>query len=231
MRKYFVIYNDKTNLDVNLLVKTRPSKPSPNMRYEEIEVPGRDSLLYREKGYGDIEISVSFNFSSKRPSDWDKSFRIARNWLLRKVSNKRKFSDDLEVYYKVNKVTIETPERVVKKLGRFNVTFTCDPYTYIDEDERELGQTLYNNYLVSKPIYRIVGEGYLTLNINNKTIKANVGQELIIDTAKGLCYRQGIVNNVALEGSYENMYLKEGNNTFNWTSGFKIYILSNWRCL
>lgn len=230
MDKYFILYNDKANIDVNLLVATRPSKPSPVMEYEEVKVPGGNTL-YREKGYVDIEIPVSFNFLSKRPSDWDKDFKTIKNWLLGKINNKLKFSDDLEVFYKVNKVTIDTPERVMKRIGRFTATFTCEPYVYIDENERELVTLLYNNYLPSKPIYRIVGEGYLTLTINNKTIKANVGQELIIDTDKGLCYREGIVNNVALDGRYEDLYLQEGNNTFNWTSGFKIYILPNWRCL
>lgn len=228
MANYFIIYNDSTNLDVNLLVINRPSKPAPVMEYEEVKVPG-GKTLYREKGYGDIEITVSFNFMSKY--SWDKDFRKIKQWLLSKVNNKLKFSDDLEVFYRVNKVTIETPERVMKKVGRFNVTFICDPLTYIEENERELPQALYNDYLVAKPIYRIVGEGYLTMNINNKTIKANVGQELIIDTDKGLCYRKGIINNVALEGKYADMYLQEGNNTFSWTNGFKIYILPNWGCL
>ncbi|MGG7142488.1 distal tail protein Dit [Clostridium nigeriense] len=228
MGKYFIVYNNKTNLDVNLLVTARPSKPSPEMEYEEVKVPG-GKTLYREKGYGDIDITVSFNFMSK--NTWDKDFRNIKSWLLGKGSNKLKFSDDLEVYYKVNKVTIDTPERVIKKIGRFTATFTCEPYIYVDENERELVTLLYNNYLVSRPVYRIVGEGYLTLTINNKTIKANVGQELIIDTDKGLCYREGIVNNVALEGRWKDMYLLEGENTFSWTQGFKIYILPNWRCL
>ncbi|MDB1956019.1 phage tail family protein [Clostridium tertium] len=228
MSNYFIVYNDSTNLDVNLLVINRPSKPAPVMEYEEVKVPG-GKTLYREKGYGDIEITVSFNFMSKY--SWDKDFRKIKQWLLSKVNNKLKFSDDLEVFYRVNKVTIETPERVMKKVGRFNVTFICNHLTYIEENERELPQALYNDYLVAKPIYRIVGEGYLTMNINNKTIKANVGQELIIDTDKGLCYRKGIINNVALEGKYADMYLQEGNNTFSWTNGFKIYILPNWGCL
>lgn len=228
MDKYFVYYNEKTNLDVNLLVATRPSKPSPEMEYEEVKVPG-GKTLYREKGYKDIEIPVYFNFISK--NTWDKDFRIIKQWLLSKVNNKLKFSDDLEVYYRVNKVIIDTPERIMKKIGKFTATFTCEPYIVIDENERELSTLLNNNYLISKPVYRIVGEGYLTLNINNKVIKANVGQELIIDTDKGLCYRNGIVNNVALDGRYEDMYLLEGKNTFSWTSGFKIYILPNWRCL
>ena len=230
MDKYLTIYNDITNLDVNVLVVKRPSKPSPEMEYQEVKVPG-GKTLYKEKGYKDIEIPVSYNFLSKKPSDWDKDFRKIKQWLLSKGNNKLKFSDDLEVYYKVNKVTIDTPERIMKQLGKFDVTFTCDPYVYIDEGERELSTILYNNYLPSRPVYRIVGEGYLTLNINNKVIKANVGQELIIDTDKGLCYREGIINNVALEGKYEDMYLLEGENTFSWTNGFKIYILPNWRCL
>lgn len=228
MGKYFILYNDNTNLDVNLLVVTRPSKPSPVMEYEEVKVPG-GKTLYREKGYKDIEIPVSFNFMSKY--SWDEDFKLIKKWLLSKVNNKLKFSDDLGVYYKVNKVTIDTPERVMKKIGKFNVTFTCEPYIYIEEDEIELSTLIYNNYLIAKPIYRIVGEGYLTLTINNKIIKANVGQELIIDTDKGLCYRQGIVNNVALDGKYKDMYLLEGENTFSWTPGFKIYITTNWRCL
>ena len=227
-KRYFIIYNEKTNLDVNLLVATRPSKPSPEMEYEEVKVPG-GKTLYREKGYKDIDIPVSFNFVSR--NTWDKDFRIMKSWLLSKVNNKLKFSDDLEVFYKVNKVTIDTPERVMRKIGRFTAIFTCEPYIYIDENERELESVLYNDYLITRPIYRIVGEGYLTLTINNKTIKANVGQELIIDTDKGLCYRNGIVNNVALQGRYEDLFLQEGENTFSWTSGFKIYITPNWRCL
>lgn len=228
MGKYFILYNDLTNLDVDLLIAGRSPKPAPIMEYVEVKVPG-GKTLYREKGYGDIDITVSFNFMSK--DSWDNDFRRMKKWLLSKENNKLKFSDDFEVYYKVNKVIINTPERVKKKIGRFNVTFICEPYTYIDEEEMELNTLLYNDYLVSKPIYRVVGEGYLTLNINNKVIKANVGQELIIDTDKGLCYREGIVNNVALEGKYEDMYLLEGENTFSWTPGFKIYITQNLRCL
>ena len=228
MGKYFILYNDETNLDIDLLIVNRPSKPAPIMEYEEVKVPG-GKTLYREKGYKDIDITISFNFISKE--SWDDDFRRMKKWLLNEGNNKLKFSDDFEVYYKVNKVTIDTPERVIKRIGRFNVTFTCEPYIYRDIDEIELNSVLYNDYLISKPIYRIVGEGYLTLNMNNKVIKANVGQELIIDTDKGLCYREGIVNNVALEGKYEDMYLLEGENNFNWPESFKIYITPNLRCL
>lgn len=232
-RRYFIEYNDKTCLDVNLQVETRPSKPSPEMEYEEIEVPGKDGVLYREKGYMDIEIPISFNFISKSIDEWDKDYRRIKKWLLSKGTNKLRFSDDLEVFYKVKKVVIETPERLIRRAAKLAVTFICDPYVYFTDgiDEIELEEILYNDNLVSKPIYRVVGEGLLNLILNDKVIKANVGQELIIDTELGLCYREGIINNVALQGRYEDMYLIEGDNTFSWNEGFRIYVTPNWRCL
>lgn len=229
MNKYFIIYNDLTNLDVDLLIVDRPSKPSPVMNYEEVQVPG-GKTLYREQGYSDVEITISFNFMSKDATEWDNDFRKIKKWLLSKGNNKLKFIDDMDYYYKVNKVNISSPERELRTLGRFEATFTCDPFIYADTEEIEVGENFYNDYLLSKPIYRIVGEGYLKLKINDKTIEVNVGKELIINTDKGLCYREGIINNVALKGKYEDMYLIEGNNSFSWKGEFKIYMLPNLRC-
>lgn len=229
MNKYFITYNDLTNLDVDLLIVDRPSKPSPLMEYETIQVPG-GKTLYKEKGYSDIEITISFNFMSREDS-WDYHFRRIKKWLLSKGDSKLKFADDMDFYYKVNKVNITSPERELRTLGKFEATFICDPFVYADTGEIKLGATLFNEYLMSKPVYRVVGEGYLTLNVNGNKIKANVGQELLIDTDKGLCYRKGIINNVALEGRFEDMFLIEGENKFSWNKGFDIYILPNLRCL
>lgn len=232
--KYFIIYNEQTNLDFGVSVVTRPSKPSPTMQYDEKEVPGREGKLYKEKGYGDIEISVSFNFASKSPGMWDKDFRKIKKWLNFKGDNILKFSDDLEVFYRVNKVVIDTPERVLKRKGKFNVVFTCEPFTYLADGTEEIAlpKVLYNDNYTSKPIFKIQGEGLLTLNVNGNTIKANVGQNLMINTELGLCYRKdGTLNNIALTGNYKDMYLVEGDNIFSWTGNFDIKIIPNWRCL
>lgn len=230
MGKYFILYNNETNLDFNLSIIDRPSKPAPEMEYETVKVPG-GKTLYREKGYKDVEITIEFNFLSKDATEWDKDFRAIKKWLLTMGNNKLKFSDDFEVYYRVNSVIIDTPERLIRRGGKFTAIFTCESYVYYDDYELELRNIFYNSCLISKPVYRIVGEGYLTFNINNNLIKANVGQELIIDTDKGLCYKEGVVDNLALEGRYEDMYLLEGENFFSWTEGFEIYIIPNLRCL
>ncbi len=232
--KYFIVYNGQTNLDIDLLIKSRPSKPSPTKQHDEVDVPGRDGKLYIEKGYSDIEISVSFNFVSKFPEMWDKNFRKIKKWLNSKIDNKLKFSDDLGFFYRVNKVVIDTPERALKRIGRFNVTFTCEPYIYLEtgQERISLPQLIYNEFEESQPIYYIKGEGVLNLTVNGVTVKANVGQNLVINTKLGLCYREdGTLNNIALTGNYKDLNIKEGNNTFSFTQGFSVEIEPNWRCI
>lgn len=233
MHKYFIIFNNKTNLEVETYIVSRPSKPSAEMEFETIKVLG-GKTLYKEKGYSDIDITISFNFISKKQDEWDRDFRNIKSWLLRVNDNKLKFSDDLEFYYKVNKVTIDTPERVLKRIGRFSVTFTCEPYVYLSEglDEIELDNYLFNYYEHSQPIYKITGEGVLRLTVNGVEVNANIGQNLTINTELGLCFREdGSINNVALKGRYKDLELREGDNTFSFNEGFDIKIIPNWRCL
>ncbi|WP_099328786.1 distal tail protein Dit [Clostridium paraputrificum] len=230
MDNYYIIFNKKTNVDFNLKIPKRVSKPAPIMNFEEKPVRG-GKTLYVEKGYSDIEISVEFNFKTNRT--WDIDFRSVKKWLLDFKDNKLSFSDDTEVFYRVNKVVISSSERLLKRTGKFIVIFTCDPYVYFSDGEYEieLEDYIYNNCLKSRPIYRIVGEGFLTLTVNDKVVKINVGQETVIDTDVGLTYRDGIINNVSLNGKYEDLYLVEGDNNFKWSGNFKIYVTPNWRGL
>lgn len=231
MSKYFIIYGDKTNLDFNLYITKRPTKPSTEMEYEEVNIVGGETL-YREKYYKDIEITIPFNFASKSPNVWENEFRNIKKWLNVKAEI-LKFSDDLDMYYKVKKVKIDSSERNVKKVGKFNAIFTCSPYVYLvdGKNERNLTNYIYNDGYIAQPIYRITGEGFLKLNVNGEEVQINVGQELIINTELGLCFRNGISSNVSLKGNYKDLFLKEGDNTFSWNGNFKIYITPNWRCL
>lgn len=231
MAKYFIVYGNETNLDFNCYIPHRPTKPSAEKEFEDVPIPGGETL-YREKYCKDIEIAISFNFVSKSPSDWESEYRNIKRWLNSKKEI-LKFSDDLEVFYKVKKVRIDTPERTLKKLGKFTVIFTCSPYTYYEDGsyEIELSKYIYNNYTASRPIYRVVGEGLLNLGINGKEVQINVGQEVIINTDLGLCFRNGMTSNTTLKGEYKDLYLKEGYNTFTWSGDFKVYIVPNWRCL
>ena len=93
-----------------------------------------------------------------------------------------------------------------------------------------LQEASYNPYDMSKPEYKITGEGLCALTVNGKTMKANVGQNLTINTELMLSYREdGAIMNSSVTGEYKDLYLKPGENRISVSSGFSITIKPNWR--
>ena len=71
-----------------------------------------------------------------------------------------------------------------------------------------------------------------TLTVNGNEIKANVGQNLTIDSDLMMAYRKdGIVMNTSVKGDYDGLWLNAGDNTITITDGFELKIQPNWRCL
>lgn len=233
MRGFYCHFNDLKNTDLDVVITKRPNIPSPYYEYEEVPIEGRGTL-YRKKYLKDINIEVEFAFLVDDPNEWNKRLRKVKKWVNKINDNKLRFSDDLDFFYYVNKATIKDSEREIRRVGRFTVVFTCEPYMYLVDglDTMTLTSEIYNDYEETQPIYRIVGEGLFTMQVNNKTIKAQVGQNLTIDTKRMICYRDDkTINNIALTGNYEDMWLKEGENSFIASSGFSVEIIPNWRCL
>jgi predicted phage tail component-like protein len=231
---YQITRNGKNNTHVGILVANRPSIPAPEYSYNEIDIPGRDGNLYEEIGnINDITISISFVFICD-PSKWQDRFRNAKRWLLEKKDNKLILGDDAGYFYKVKHTIINASERKVIESGEFDVDFICEGYNYLIEgqNKKSIKDVLYNPYAVCHPTYLITGEGRCTLNVNGRIMTANVGQNLTINTDLMLAYRtDGTMQNTAITGDYEEMYLKEGDNTISLSNGFNIKIIPNWRCL
>ena len=233
MRGFYCHFNDLKNTDLDVVITKRPNIPSPYYEYEEVPIEGRGTL-YRKKYLKDINIEVEFAFLVDDSNEWNKRLRKVKKWVNKINDNKLRFSDDLDFFYYVNKATIKDSEREIRRVGRFTVVFTCEPYMYLEDGTRaiELPTLLYNFYEKTQPIYIVEGEGLFSMQINGKAIKANVGQNLTIDTKLGLCYRKdGTMQNTALTGNYEDMWLVNGSNTFSYTYGFHVTIIPNWRCL
>lgn len=218
---------------VGVKIEKRPNIPTPKKRKKIIAIPGRDGTLVESDGtYEDIDIPVDMNFIVDEEV-WGAKYRKVKQWLL-SGGNTLIFSDDAAVFYKVKDVNIEGMERAVKCGGKFTTHFLCEPHAYMLEGLREysISEINQNPYLMSKPIYKIKGEGICTISVNGKTVKANVGQNLTIDTELMIAYREdGTMNNTAITGDYESLYLPEGDLSVTATSGFDVKIIPNWRCL
>lgn len=229
---YDVSFAGKTAKENGLAVVQRPNIPAPQKRYEQITIPGRDGDLYISDGdVEDIKIPVEFNFIGQ-PEDWFEHFRQAKRWLTGR--GKLQLGDDLDFFYKAKKVEIDTAERVCYEIGRFTATFTCDGYNYVERGTAfyDVKDVLHNPYYGCCPIYQITGEGACTLTVNGNTMKANVGQNLTIDTDLMIAYREdGTMMNTKVEGDYRKLRLQEGDNTIQVTAGFGLKVAPNWRCL
>ena len=234
MRATFpIFYNGESCKDVGLSVVSRPTIPVPEREYDTIKVEGRDGELHRDKKtYKDIEIPIEFNFVSKTPDVWAQDLRKVKKWLYSGKDKRLIFSDDPEYYYKVKKAVMGDTERTAKRKGKFEIVFTCESYMYrVDgQDEKEIGEYLYNPYMESQPVYKIYGNGEITLEVNGNQVTAEVTEQLNIDTKLEICYNAANeISNAALTGKYEGLYLKEGDNNFKYTEGFKVVLVPNWR--
>ena len=230
---FHIFYNGESCKDVGLSVISRPTIPVPEREYDTIKVEGRDGELHRDKKtYKDIEIPISFNFVSKTPDVWAQDLRKVKKWLYSGKDNRLILSDDPEYYYKVKKAVMSDTERTANRKGKFEIVFTCESYMYrVDgQDEKEIGEYLYNPYMKSQPVYKIYGNGEITLEVNGNQVTAEVTEQLNIDTKLEICYNAANeISNAALTGKYEGLYLQEGDNNFKYTEGFSVVLVPNWR--
>lgn len=227
---YNISYKGVNCSGIGIIPVRRPSVPAPAIRVTETEIPGRDGVLVETDGcYEPITIPVEFNYLV--PQDrWMDAYRKAKRWLT--GTGWLVLEDDQGHMYKVLYVKITDTERTSRRLGNFTAEFTCDPYSYLVSGQREypVDDVLYNPYMISHPVYKITGEGVCTVRVNGNAMTANVGQNITIDTERMIAYREdGTLRNTEVAGDYEELYLKEGDNTISVTDGFEVVVRPNWR--
>ena len=231
--EYEVEYKNEGSRMHGLLPVRRPSIPAPERRVTETEIEGRDGVLVEDgETWEPLVIPVEFNFMTA-PERWGETYRDAKKWLLKDTGN-LKFQDDPSCFYKVMFCRITESERTSRKIGRFTAEFTCDPYTYMISGLQEMdpSEMIFNYGEISKPIYKITGNGNCILTVNGKNMKATVEENLIIDTDLMIAYRKdGEMKNTMIIGNYEDLYLQEGDNMVSITESFGLKIIPNWRCI
>ena len=233
---YYIIYNDIRSADLGVHVAQRIYIPTGRMRYDDMIIPGQDgTLTQNDEGLEDIVIPVKLNFLHHgQPGGWQEMLRHIKAWLLEPEGGKLKVSYDPEVFYKIKRVSIADGNRAGQNAGEISVEFTAAPYAYYDSGDRFLSpdECKLNPWHESRPTYKIMGEGVATLIINGRSIRANVGQNIIIDTDRMLVYREdGTVQNVAVTGDIGELVLRHGDNSIAITAGFDLLIQPHWRSL
>ena len=228
-----VEYGGIRGSSLKIYARERPSIPAARVRREGIVIPGRDGMVYQSDGtFEPTDIPVRFNYIGKE-TQWSERWRAAQRWLA-KENAKRRFSDDDGYFFWIDHVELDENERTTGRIGNFTATFTTrDGLYYLNSGLREHSkeEIQWNPYETSHPLYKITGEGMCTLEVNGNQMTANVGQNLTIDTDRMVAYRQdGTLQNTAVTGKYEDLYLTEGEIDIGISTGFDLKIIPNWRC-
>lgn len=226
---YDIQYNGITGASLGLLLYDYPEFSGAGKSYSTFPiVGGRGELVGTDDYISNLVISCTFSIKSEA---FAQKIRQVKKWLS--GTGELILSDSADVFYRVLKIDYDSIERELKRFGTFTVKFTCTPYEFLRTGktpiEPDAYGTVQNPGDVSRPVYLISGNGDCTLTVNGNSMKAVVTDNLTIDTEKMLSYRtDGTIQNTAVTGDYEQLFLLEGTNKIQITRGFSLKIIPKW---
>ena len=225
MSKNYIIYNGKHSYEDFGLLIDHIILPSINEVIEEIEIEGRNGTLTERKGYyNNRNITIQCSLKRKILEDFEQfSLRLEEvmNWL-------RVFNKDLILYlnpnrtYKVKNISLGEIETDNAIFYNFEAIFTCEPFSYILNEEIVKITTHNFNYYYKGTAHGemkliIYGTGNIQLTINDEVVQINnVTDNVTLDSKLLICLNSdGTNKSKEMIGNLKKK--KKGINTISWT--------------
>lgn len=230
---YDITFNGISASSLGIYVIKRPDYPEVTEKKETYNIPSRDGILYfHTELYNDVEIEVSVNFMAENENSFGIMCRKLNAWVIGTYNKKLKFLDDFNFFRKVKYAEISAIQRS-GRLGNAEIKFVCDPYMYlVDSDQfQSFSGNITNDYMLSKPVYKIEGNGLCILKKDVKEFQIQVPGVIFVDSEKMIAYTEDKVANTNVQGFYSTLFLEPGINTFSITTGFNVMIAPYWRTL
>lgn len=231
---YDICYGGKCASELEVYAVDRPNIPAARKKMNSMEIAGRDGTLYEEEeAYEEQNIEIQMNYIGAE-EDWMERWRMVQEWLSKK-NTELILSDDQNYFFRISKVDLDNNERGSRRTGKFKAIFVSkDGLHYLQDGLAEYSceAVRYNPYLLAYPTYHVTGKGSCELLVNGNSFSVDVSEELYIDTERRLTYiSDGTVVNHAATGDYEDLYLLPGENTMEYSDGFQVQVIPNWRRL
>ena len=231
----YFIYDNISSQEFGLKIKKDGINnfSSPQRSYETIQVKGRNGDLIIDNGnYENFTLEIEC-YLDARESDLNAVSKELKKWLMNDLKYKKLIlSTDSNYYYEAicaNKLDIS---EMVENFGECLIVFNCKPlkrevfgYSRITLTQ---SSTLYNNGLVSNPYIKVVGNGDITININNqKLILKGVEEYIEVDTELYNCFKGNVNQNNKMYSDFP--VLEEGKNEISFTGSVtQLEILPRW---
>lgn len=230
---YDITFDNIAASDLGFYIIERPEYPEVKEKTESYDVPFRSGkIYYHTEVYEDVEIKVNINFMSENENLFGEMCRKLNKWINGIYDTTLKFTDDPNFFRKVKFAKVSSVKRS-GRLGIAELNFVCDPYMYVvgSDQFKNFSGRIVNNYMLSKPIYRITGNGRCVMEKENKEFQIQISDEIFIDSEKMIAYTESKVANTNVSGFYSTLFLKPGTNIFSINSGFDITFAPYWRTL
>lgn len=230
-----VTINGKSSESVRgLLIQSLPPITLPKMRTTIDSIDGRDGDIVTKLGYSAYDKEISIGLYGK--------YDVNDVITFFNQSGKITFSNEPDKYY-----NFQMLEQIdFQKLIRFKtatVKFHVQPYKYstlegakvVNNPENSIITVLNKGNFASKPKIGIIGTGTINLSLNGfKILVISLGDtstSITIDSDEMEAYNSSGLMNRYVSGSYDDLELKPGLNTFSLDgtiTQFKIENYSRW---
>ena len=217
-----ITWNGESSLKFGIRILDRDiPRPSPGIRYERIQIDGRDGdLIASLRSIPSVNYTLPINLLDTSRAD-----EIVE-WLRREPNGDLILSWDEDFVYKAAYIDSHELNTKLTKLGSADLMFIVHPWKYLASGQEEVTGTTVTNPTEydAEPIYSISGTGNMDVLINGELIRLqNMTGTIIIDTEKDLVYGSGLGFQNVL--TYPFPKLKPGENIFS----HSITVQPNWR--
>lgn len=231
----YLYFNGHSSTEYCCHIEHKPSIPTPNRKYEEYEVAGRNGKLHGDQGqYENITVSYQLYFHGRNPTP--EQLRSIKAWLCG-TPGAYPLSDgyDPEYFYLAIAKMGDT-SNILDKYGRFTVEFDCDPRHFLrsgqELQDMTNGQVLLNPLdQVALPYFEVTGngeEGELLINGKVFGMKPPADKTVCCDAETWNAWLEDGTNaNPVTGGIWPE--LAAGENLIQWSGGIQtVKIMPRW---
>lgn len=228
------IWKNEFSEDQGIIVTSLPPIVKPPMRFESIEIEGRDGDIINPLGYSSYVKNMNIAFLPNAEFD-----NVQLDYIVNWLSGKSKiiFSNEGDKYYEGNILERIDYEKALR-LRTASLKIKVQPFKYSVQEYKVIKTSNFNfyssYYLDVLPVITITGSGLIHLLINNAEIcQVNINERITIDSVLQEAYKDNVSNlaNRNMLGDFPT--LKYGNNSISWfgegtVSKFEIKYRGRW---
>lgn len=237
----FLMFKEHNSLEYGLFIASKGTYNGAERDVTRQSVPGRSGDLITDNGrYKNVDIPYSLTLLNDTERSFTVLTRQIKAWLLAESGYFELWdSYDPEYFRLASYKGGVNIEQELRDLGSLSITFDCKPYKYSFEGKKPVVFTaagsLYNSEpFSSAPYIKVVGNGSITLNINDSsfTLKSVDGY-IELDFELPNAYKDiEPKNNLVSGANMSSFRLTPGYNAISWTGAVeRVEITPRWCCL